>query len=179
MRIEPATLEDCRAVAQVHVTSWQHAYRRLLPATFLDALSVERRQEMWSEALATGAVQLYVARGDQGIAGFIAFGACRDEDAPPRRAEVWALYLAPSSWSQGVGRGLWTTARDCLVAQGHETVSLWVLAGNERAIRFYRAAGFQAEPQAVRAFELAGVPLQEVRYWSTVKGDVLARGIPA
>ena len=179
MRVERATLEDCRAVAQVHVTSWQHAYRHLLPAAFLDSLSVERRQEMWSEALATRLVQLFVARSDQGITGFIAFGPSRDEDAPPRRAEVWALYLAPSSWSQGVGRRLWGAAKDCMIVQGHETVSLWVLAGNERAIRFYRAAGFQAEPQAVKTFELAGIPLQEIRYWSTVKGDVLPEGFPA
>lgn len=179
MRVEPATLGDCRAVAQVHVTSWQHAYRHMLPAAFLDALSVERRQEMWSEALAARSVQLYVARGDQGIAGFIAFGACRDDDAPPRRAEIRALYLAPSSWSQGVGRRLWMTARECLVAQGHETVSLWVLAGNERAIRFYRAVGFQAEPQSIKVFELAGAPLQEVRYWSTLKDDALPGGVRA
>jgi len=43
-------------------------------------------------------------------------------------------------------------------------VSLWAIAGNERAIQFYLAAGFQPEPQSIKEFMLGGVQLQEVRY---------------
>ena len=164
MRIEPATPEDCRAIAEVHVLSWQHAYQHLLPAEFLASLSVEQRAAMWQESLATGRPQLLVARDHGQIAGFVAFGPSRDEGAPPHCAEVWAIYVAPSSWSRGVGRMLWLAAKDRMLAQGYKMVSLWVIAGNERAIQFYLAAGFKPEAQSIKQFTLGGVQLHEVRY---------------
>jgi len=164
MRVEPASAEDCREVAEVHVASWRQAYQHLLPAGFLASLSVDQREAMWREAMVAGSSELLVARGPQGVAGFIAFGPCRDKDASPHCSEVWAFYLAPRWWAQGLGRSLWLAARDRLATQGCTRLSLWVVAGNERAIRFYLAAGFKPERQSVRAFTLAGVQLQEVRY---------------
>ena len=164
MRIEPATIQDCRAIAEVHVRSWQHAYRHILPSEFLASLSVEQREGMWRECLTAGKPHLLVARDGEGIVGFIAFGPSRDEGATQCCAEVWAIYLAPSSWSQGVGRMLWLAAMEQLLAQGYRTFSLWVIAGNERAIRFYLAVGFKPEPQSVKEFTLGGAQLHEVRY---------------
>ena len=59
---------------------------------------------------------------------------------------------------------LWLAAKERMLAQGYKTVSLWVIAGNERAIQFYLAAGFKPEPQSVKQFTLGGVQLHEVRY---------------
>jgi len=42
--IRPATPEDARAIAEVHVASWRYAYRGLLPDDVLDRLSVEERE---------------------------------------------------------------------------------------------------------------------------------------
>jgi hypothetical protein len=49
--IRRATINDARAIAEVHVKSWQVAYRGLLPEDFLQNLSVERREEQWRRAL--------------------------------------------------------------------------------------------------------------------------------
>ena len=164
MRVEPPTVEDCQAIAEVHVASWQHAYRHLLPSGFLASLSVAQREAMWREAVVSGSPQLLVARGPQGIVGFIAFGPCRDHDAPQHSGEVWAFYVAPQCWAQGLGRKLWLAARERLAQQGHTRLSLWVAAGNERAIRFYLAAGFKPERQSIKWITLGGVPMQEIRY---------------
>jgi hypothetical protein len=45
-----------------------------------------------------------------------------------------------------------------------------VFPQNERAIRFYRAAGFVADPSPPKTVELAGQQLQEVRYASRLDG---------
>jgi hypothetical protein len=74
MHIGPAALEDARAVAQVHVLSWQHAYREILPSGFLSQLSVESREAMWHESIVKGVPELLVARVQDTIVGFIAFG---------------------------------------------------------------------------------------------------------
>ncbi|MGZ5180367.1 MAG: N-acetyltransferase family protein [Ramlibacter sp.] len=164
MRIEPAADTDCAALARVHVASWQHAYRHLLPADYLDALSVEKREAGWREVLARGGSQLLVARAAGEVLGFASFGKCRDGDAPAGRGELWALYASPQAWSRGVGRALWGAARAQLDALGFRDTSLWVLAGNARAIRFYTAAGFVAEPGSAKDVQLGGVTLREVRY---------------
>ena len=163
-RIDPATPEDCRAIAQVHVLSWQHAYPDLLPAAVLDALSVERREAVWRASLATGEPQVLVARVDAGVCGFVAFGRSRDADMAPDCGEVWALYLAPDAWSKGIGRALWLAAWAQLREQGCTSASLWVIDGNRRAIAFYEAAGFVAEPASAKRFEIGGTMLDELRY---------------
>lgn len=164
MHIAPATPDDCAAIAGVHVASWQHAYRHLLRPAYLDALSVERREASWRQVLAQGQSVLLVAHVDGQVAGFASFGACRDEGAPPGRGELWALYAAPHVWTQGVGRGLWQASRAGLAARGFHEASLWVLAGNARAIRFYETAGFAADPDSAKQFELGGALVREVRY---------------
>ncbi|TMI05265.1 MAG: GNAT family N-acetyltransferase, partial [Betaproteobacteria bacterium] len=105
-----------------------------------------------------------VAKVEGGMVGWVAFGPCRDEGSPPDCAEVWAIYVAPSSWSSGVGRMLWHRAQARMLEQGFKTVSAWVFTQNARAIRFYRAAGFAADLSSVKEFELGGGQVQEIRY---------------
>ena len=165
--IRSALPEDARAIAEVHVQSWQQAYRDLLPQDFLATLSVERREAMWSASIAKSEPSLLVAEQDGKVVGFSAFGPCRDDGAQPTDRELWALYLAPGQWSTGRGRALWLQSRKAMIAQGAVRISLWVLAGNQRAIRFYTAAGFQPEPDSARSVELAGARFQEIRYLLT------------
>ncbi|MEO7152050.1 MAG: GNAT family N-acetyltransferase [Burkholderiaceae bacterium] len=180
LRIEPARADDAAAIAQVHVASWRQAYDGLIPAAHLAALSVERRTAMWQAALAAGHPVVRVGRDARGVdgapdvVGFVAYGRSRDPDAPPGGAEVWSLYLDPSAWSQGIGRALWTAARDDLAASACRDVSLWAIDGNRRAIRFYEAAGFVAEPTSARRFELGGATLTERRYRWRAPGIALA-----
>jgi ribosomal protein S18 acetylase RimI-like enzyme len=163
MRVEPAVVEDAHAIAAVHVASWQVAYADLLPSDYLFSLSVAQREAMWKESLERGTPQLLVARSEREVVGFCAFGSSRDEGAMASCAEVWALYLEPNVWSRGVGRTLWLAALECMLEQGFKSVSLWVIANNERAIRFYRAAGFSPEEGSLKEFTLGGTPMHEVR----------------
>jgi ribosomal protein S18 acetylase RimI-like enzyme len=164
MLVEPATSEDCHTIAEVHVESWQHAYKALLPEQYLAALSVPEREAMWRRMLEREPSHLLVVRSSGQVVGFVAFGASRDEGAPSKRAEVWAIYVKPAFWSVGAGRVLWLGALQRILAEGYKTVNLWVIAGNDRAIRFYERAGFVAEPGSRKEFELGGATLEEVRY---------------
>ena len=164
MNIRPAVVDDARAIAQVHVLSWQHAYINLLPPAFLAALSVERREAMWLEELRVGSPSLLVAEENAQVVGFCAFGPCRDENSKPTDAEVRAIYLAPSKWSTGLGRELWLRSKEALRSRRATSISLWVISDNERAINFYTAAGFSPESGSAKAFELGGVQLHKVRY---------------
>lgn len=114
MEVRVATVDDAEAVAAVHVRSWQHAYGGLLPDAYLDALSVERRRDIWSRILAetdlprTGA---FVLQAGLEVIGFIHVAPARDDDLPASTEEVTALTSrqVPGAWVAGAG--FWTPPR--------------------------------------------------------------------
>ena len=164
MQITAAQREDCSALAVIHVAAWQAAYDALFPAEYLASLSVTDREESWISILATSASRTLVAKTDGGEAlGFVTFGHCRDEGAGIHKGEVWALYVAPRAWSAGVGWALWEASRVLLLHRGFSEVTLWVLAGNARGLRFYESLGFRREPDSEQFFERGGTRLAEVR----------------
>ncbi len=164
MNIDRATLSDVRAVAEIHVDAWRSAYARIVPADYLVSLSVEKREAMWRKTVESGQPELLVAKENGAVLGWVSFGDCRDKEAPAHQAEVWAIYVAPSSWFKGVGRQLWKQAREHLRQQGYSTCSLWVFPENDQAIRFYRSIGFTPDNVPPQQFELGGQQLREVRY---------------
>ena len=163
MQVTTAQREDCPALAAIHVQSWQAAYASLFPADYLASLSVDEREESWTSILATSASRTLVAKRGTQTLGFLSFGRCRDQGAGANRGEVWALYVAPPAWSSGVGWALWESARVLMLHQGFADVSLWVLSGNARGLRFYESIGFRREPHSEQFFERGGAKLAEVR----------------
>ena len=98
------------------------------------------------------------------LSGFVSYGPARDDDADSRRAgEIYAIYLVPAAWDEGIGRQLMAAALDRLGEAGFDQVNLWVLDSNARARRFYEAGGWIADGAAKRD-DSFGVPMTEVRY---------------
>lgn len=144
--VRAATPEDTAALARVHVASWQAAYKNLLPADLLARLNVERRTQGWRRNLEDSSQGIFVYENAGEIVAFTNFGPCRDEDKNPETvAELMTLYALPSVWGKGVGKALWHADLSALRERGYFEVTLWVLDGNERAARFYKAAGFTVD----------------------------------
>lgn len=166
MLLRRAVPGDELAVAEVHVHSWQVAYRGLLDDAFLDALSAEERARRYrfgaagrGEPVTTVAVE---GTDHEAVTGFVTFGASRDADQPAD-AEVYALYVDPGRFGTGVGRSLLADARGQLVSDGYESALLWVLAGNDRAAAFYRADGWVADGTR-RVEDVYGVTAEVARF---------------
>ncbi|MDT6984149.1 GNAT family N-acetyltransferase [Streptomyces lusitanus] len=172
LRIRPMTAGDSDEVAAMRVRGWRHAYRGLMPQTYLDGMDVAAEAERQRARLAAGdgsVVNLVAEAEDGTLAGWAAYGPYRDGEVRTGDGELYALYLPPERIGQGVGRTLLTevTAR-CTVA-GHPRMLLWVLKENARARRFYEAAGF-APDGAEEPFEVAGAVVPEVRYVRPLTG---------
>lgn len=161
--IRQAVPEDARAVAEIHVDAWRAAYSAILPEAFLASLTVASRQAFWAQFLANQSGDLLVAMEGDRMLGWINTGPCRDQDAATGDAEIWALYASPTVWSSGVGHQLWLSARARLLEQGYRQCCLWVLAQNVRAIRFYKAAGFEKDDSPAKTFEFGGAMVDEIR----------------
>jgi ribosomal protein S18 acetylase RimI-like enzyme len=172
LELRPARPDDAAAVAGVHVRSWQAGYRGLLPDAYLDGLRPEDRMGRYRFGDDDpGVAVTVVAVRDGNLCGFVTTkrpgpGAEPGPDGPDDgcdTGEVLALYVDPDAWGSGVGRQLLSDARLRLVQSGCTEAVLWVLAGNDRAHRFYRIDGWVAE-DVRRTVEVWGIAVDEVRY---------------
>jgi ribosomal protein S18 acetylase RimI-like enzyme len=156
---------DARAIADVHVRTWQEAYRDILPADYLQALSVDARERYWATELRVLPAERrpWLAQAGQAVVGFVSAGPCRDEGIGPSTGEIYALYVLPDSWDRGVGRNLLLHAERDLIQHGYEEGTLWLLTGNDRARTFYEASGWQPDG-AVKQDRIGDREVAEVRY---------------
>ncbi len=169
--VREATLDDARAIAEVHVRTWQGAYRGIVDQAILDAMSVDERARRWRSWFGgDGESELkhvYVAEDERVIVGFVGAGSCRDADASPAVGEVHAIYVLPTSWNHRVGLSLMQTALEALRVVYSEA-KLWVLEGNVRARRFFERGGWYAD--GTSQF-LEGLGVDEVRYRIDLSGE--------
>lgn len=162
--VKPAGLHDAKAIAEIHVLAWQHAYQGLVDDDDLNALSVEKRLAMWREAIEYAEPQVLVAVNEvQKVVGFIGFDRSRDPKTKPTTGEIWALYLHPDSLGKGAGLALWDAARDACEEEGFNVVTAWVFVRNERGMAFYDAAGFKRDMKTLRTTPVGVARLEEVR----------------
>jgi SAM-dependent methyltransferase/ribosomal protein S18 acetylase RimI-like enzyme len=141
--LREARPDDAPAIAEVHVRAWQVGYRGLLPQAELDGIDRDERRAAWRQHLADpGDRSIVVAeKDDGGVVGFASCGSARDG----ADGELFTCYVDPQHWGTGVGQALLRSARRLLRARGYDEAVLWTLQGNDRALRFYRADGWEID----------------------------------
>lgn len=162
-QVRHASLKDAKGVAEIHAAAWQAAFAGLLPPEQLQAMSVDKRQAFWREAIDMGEPQLLVATDEARVVGFVGFDRSRDKGTPPTTGEIWALGAASALWSTGIGLALWDAARDGLQEEGCTKVTVWLPLRNERALRFFELAGFRREINTAKTIDMGGVKVEEIR----------------
>jgi GNAT superfamily N-acetyltransferase len=131
--------DDAEAMGHLHLDVWDDAYTGLVPQGILDdrrdrvAERIERWRGIFAEEKPT-----WLAEDGEGLVGFSGAGPGRDNDVD-LDLELYALYVRASYYGTGLGYALFEQA------VGDRACYLWVLAGNERAIRFYERQGFRLD----------------------------------
>jgi GNAT superfamily N-acetyltransferase len=162
--VRPATARDAKAIAEIHVATWQAAYKDLMPEDYINKMTQEKRQAYWREAIEYSEPQLLVATDGEQLVGFVGYDRSRDAKTRSTVGEIWAIYVAPDHWGKGVGLALWDGARDGLKEEGCTQVTIWVLLGNERALEFCEhAAGFKRDMTSLKTVDFGSVKLEEIR----------------
>lgn len=171
MLLRSAAPEDSLAVAQVHVRSWQVAYKGLLPDAYLDRLRPEDRAQRYDFAATDPSRPSTIVAVEAGvIVGFATLAPARDLDVRGD-GELCALYVDPERWGQRIGRALIEQARARLYGRGFRRAVLWVLTGNDRAERFYRRDGWEPDGKS-RTESAWGVRVDEIRFRRVLEPDV-------
>jgi len=164
--VRPATAADADAIGRVQVETWRAAYTGLMPDEALAASDVAAQQRMWREILSRErrpGSAVFVAEADGAVVGFASVGAWREgEEVVEGVGELFAIYVRCERWSTGTGRALIERTEASMRESGFTEARLWVLEGNERAERFYRAAGWEADGRKVETFQ--GAEISEIRY---------------
>ena len=154
MSVRPAVPADVERLAEVHVRCWQETYRGMLSEEFLAAQGPETRLPLWRHLLDTAdaaeaPAEAWVACDGGTVVGFAGIrrgpdGGSAHDSGPPSSGdlELWGLYLLASHQGLGLGRRLLEAAL------GGSAASLWVAAGNGRAIGFYSHFGFAPDGAA-------------------------------
>lgn len=143
--------EEAAGKAYVHCMAWKEAYRGLIDQAFLDARTLAFSEERALRAFRAGVTTLLAKDGDR-VVGFADYGPCRGDDLPSA-GEVYAIYLLADYYGQGIGTRLMNAALQNMSER--DTFVVWVLKGNDRAIRFYQSLGF-AFDGAAQTLDLGG-----------------------
>lgn len=157
--IRDARPADAARLAEIQAVSWQAAYRGLLSDAFLDGLTATTRLDWWESRLARIPPRWAVlVTEDQGsVTGFVTIGHCDDDDRrAPDAGELYAMYVDPTRWGVGFGRELLLGAEDRFRIDAYDNASLWVLADNQPARRFYEVGGWrvdEAEKRMIIGFD--------------------------
>jgi GNAT superfamily N-acetyltransferase len=132
----------------------------MIPDDVLAGLSEAEHQELWASRLPVAPPTFCLVAGSP-LVGFVSGGHLGDGP------EIYALYVEPSAWRQGVGRGLLAAGLARLRDTGATTAGLWVLRDNTRARAFYEALGWTPTGEH-RLEPMHGVDLPVVRYATTL-----------
>jgi ribosomal protein S18 acetylase RimI-like enzyme len=169
MFIRRAQTVDVPTIAAIHVETWRAAYRGQIPDAVLDGLNVECGISNWQEDLGKHASLIFVVGEEETIIGFCSLIPSRDKDADPKTtAEIAAIYIQPRHWRKGAGRALCDMTLAESRSRGYGAVTLWVLASNDPAKRFYETIGFRPDGSAKTIKIKGGTELHEVRFRITL-----------
>lgn len=156
-------------MGDLHVRSWQVAYRGIVPDAILDGLSIEARIEFWARAIAQTAtepsrdVRIWVVEAARQVVGLATTRPCPDADIVGGTGELHSIYLAPEAWSRGLGARLLDTAIADLRERGFGPLFLWVIEDNVRGRRFYERSGWSPDGGR-QPIDFDGILVDEIRY---------------
>lgn len=166
--VRKATRDDVPALAKVNVEAWRHAYRGIVPDSFLDGMDVARREQGWARWVALPPPDSVFVATDGGaeVVAYSVVSAVREaEDAHPAlpTAELCAIYVTPAVLGAGAGHAVHEAGVTAMAAGGFRHAVLWVFEDNLVARRFYERHGWTSD--GVRAaFEVSDARPMEVRY---------------
>lgn len=130
------TDSEIKGKAYVHWKAWQEAYTGLVSQSYLDDFSLEKSTDLAYRC----PDHILVAKDNDKVVGFVKYGAYRESPIPDT-GEIHAIYILKEYYDKKVGYALMRAAIDQLSQYGQ--IAVWVLEGNNRAIRFYERYGFQ------------------------------------
>jgi ribosomal protein S18 acetylase RimI-like enzyme len=139
IEIRRAKPSDAAAVASTHDDAWRATYQGIIPGIELAKLINRRGPGWWESAIRKGSRIAVLVFGET-VAGYANYGRNRARSLS-YDGEIYELYLRPEYQGLGLGRRLFTAARQDLAQRGMKSLVIWALSDNDPATEFYRVLG--------------------------------------
>ena len=163
--VRKAKPKDAPGIAKVQVETWQNAYQGLIPDSYLNSLSIEKRTSGWKKQLENPkeGSYVFVAEFGDNIVGWCTAGFSLSKDTSKDTGEVYGIYVHPDYARRGAGSKLMEKALDTLKEDGFKKAILWVLTSNGKTRKWYESKGWRVEGKTT-IDNRDGVKLHETRY---------------
>lgn len=176
--VRPARPDDAVEIARIQLTTWRHAYRRILPRHVLDGLDETWMAHRWLTSIEAAPsdrhrVLVAIEQADQSyLVGFVATGEV-DEDAlapdedpasmlRPDIASVTDLLIEPRWARRGHGSRLLNACIEFWRADGFTTALAWAFAADTVTQAFLTSAGW-APDGVSRALDVDDLLVPQIR----------------
>ena len=161
--IRRATKYDSMGIAKIHIQSWQDAYKGIVTENYLKSLNVEARTKSWEKVIDLDGSQVWLDLDDDDkFRGFVGICPSRDKDAIISTGEIAAIYYSSEHWGQGFASNLFRRSITELINLEFDSITLWVLESNYRAIKFYSKHGFVQDGHT-KTIKIGGANVGEIR----------------
>ena len=148
------TASEIDGKGYVHYKAWQETYTGLVDAEYLQAMTEEKCKEIAHQWIDN----VLIAKDGDKVVGFVGYGKYRD-DTLTDCGEVYSIYVLADYHSKKIGYSLMNAAFEKLAP--YSKIAIWVLKGNEHAIRFYEKYGFRFDGTEQEI--MLGTPRTELR----------------
>ena len=147
MRIREADLSRDRDAVYSFIMGSQHFEHAIEPNRRLDAPVAGEHLERLLTHLRDHDGRMYVAEGENGaLTGWAVVGEFKGEpfivSEERDYAYIFELFVVEAVRGEGVGRALIAACEEWARAKSFKTIQIGVLAGNTRAAKIYREAGY-------------------------------------
>lgn len=158
--VRAARPAEAERIAQIQLTTWRTAYRRLLPASVLDQLDVAGLARHWRAAVTAPPsprhrvlVAIEQAADADELVGFAATGPADEHAAAPGEptppgpdpAAVTDLLVEPRWGRRGHGSRLLAASVDLWCGDGFASAVAWVFEADPATRTFLTSAGWQPD----------------------------------
>ena len=170
--VRVAKAADAEKIARIYVDTWRVTFRGNGSDANVDTQGVRRREAFWRGRFGQARGSVFVIESDD-IVGLCDFIPSRDKDADPKTVgEIAALYVVSDDWHMGAGKVLCYHALAQARKQGYKAITLWIMASNSSAMRFYESLGFVRNGAFKIATAADGSNLHEIRYRISLTGPI-------
>jgi GNAT superfamily N-acetyltransferase len=184
--VRPAIPDDAGEIARIQLTTWRHAYRRILPQDVVDGIDEAWMMHRWLAAIEDPPsprhrVLVAVEQAEQAyLVGFAATGEvdetalAPDEDHDIVRksdlASVTDLLVEPRWQRRGHGSRLLAACADLWREDGFGSAIAWAFEADPAMIAFLTSAGWEPDG-AARALDVDDLLIPQIRLHTSVAAE--------
>lgn len=147
LTIRLALPTDALDMAEIHMRSWEIAYKDIIPREFICEKNTTR-QALYKRVITYENTNAYVIQYNKNTMGIMKIAPCQDNDLNEDFYELHYVYLHPNYFRMGIGTKSLEFAFDIARKLNKKYMTVWVLADNINSIKFYEKCGFTKDDKS-------------------------------